>query len=55
MENYDEVLQKYLSDKYDKEFADLKALVDGARELGKEEGRRLAKFEIMNFIQGDSK
>ena len=55
MENYDEVLQKYLGDKYDKEFADLKAIVDSARELGKQEGRRLAKFEIINMIQGEDK
>jgi hypothetical protein len=55
MENYDELLQKYLGEKYDKEFTDLKAIVEGARELGKQEGRKLAKFEILNLIQGDDK
>jgi hypothetical protein len=53
MENYDEVIQKYLSEKYDKEFEDLKAIVEGARELGKQEGKKLAKFEIINMLQGE--
>jgi hypothetical protein len=51
----EEVIQKYLSEKYDKELADILALAKQAYANGYKEGEETAKAKIINMIQGETK
>lgn len=49
----EEVIQKYLSEKYDKELADILAIAKEAYAKGLKEGEETAKAKIIGMIKGE--
>jgi len=48
----EQVLQQYLNEKYEKEFVDLKAILQETYDKGVKDGKASAKAEIINLISG---
>lgn len=51
----DEIVQKYLSEKYDKEMVDILAIAKQAYANGYKEGEETAKEKIIGMIKGEIK